>query len=55
MSRTAMALECIDLHLVSNDKGMLQLAASYEGMSLAPLSERLLLMLLVRLLNAMSG
>lgn len=35
MSRTAMALELINLRLGSNDKGMLQLAASYEGMSLA--------------------
>ena len=35
MSINATALDRIDLRLGSDDKGMLQLAASYEGVSLA--------------------
>lgn len=35
MINTAAAMDRVDLRLGSNDKSMLQLAASYEGVSLA--------------------
>lgn len=35
MTSSAAALDRVDIRLGSDDKGMLQLAASYEGMSMA--------------------
>lgn len=35
MTGSAAALDRVDIRLGSDDKGMLQLAASYEGMSMA--------------------
>ena len=35
MTNTAVALDRIDIRLGKDDKGMLQLAASYEGMALS--------------------
>lgn len=35
MTSTVAALDRVDIRLGSDDKGMLQLAASYEGMSMA--------------------
>lgn len=35
MTRPALALDRVDIRLGSEDKGLLQLAASYEGMTMA--------------------
>lgn len=35
MTGTALALDRVDIRLGSEDKGLLQLAASYEGMTMA--------------------